>query len=89
MPSADSMRAPTEAEIDAAETRLSRKFHPEYRAYLRGGGDIAGAKFVEDNGDYFCIADCGEVVYWSHNGSTDERWPSLTEWHRQVCLERK
>lgn len=39
------MRAPTEAEIDAAETRLGRKFHPEYRAFLRGGGDVAGARF--------------------------------------------
>jgi hypothetical protein len=120
---ADSLRPPTEAEIDAAEVRLGRKFHPDYRAFLRGGGDIANAKFepavvlpgsghldlfkivdtawntmgvprdllpfVEDNGDYFCMAPNGEIVYWSHDGPTDERWPNLAAWHHQVCVQRK
>ena len=33
-----------------------------------------------DNGNYFCMNDAGEVVYWSHDGWSDERWPSLAEW---------
>jgi hypothetical protein len=115
-------RPPTDDEIAAAEQRLGVSFHPDYRAFLRGGGDvgnstlepavilpgsrhldlfqIAGAAwlmgvprhllpFVEDNGDYFCLTPTGDVVYWSHNGTTDERWPSIAEWRQQVCIERR
>lgn len=45
--------------------------------------------FIEDNGDYYCIAPSGEVVYWSHNGTTDEKWPSMAAWRQQVCFERR
>jgi len=122
MATANSLRPPTDAEIDAAERRLGRKFHPDYRTFLLGGGNVASAKFepavvlpgaghldlfemvqrawnggvpkdllpfVEDNADYYCITERGEIVYWSHNGSANERWPSLTAWHHQVCIERK
>jgi hypothetical protein len=44
--------------------------------------------FVEDNGDYYCITPAGEVVYWSHNGTTDEKWASIADWRQQVCVER-
>jgi hypothetical protein len=41
--------------------------------------------FVEDNGDYFCFdlktpAPEYEVVYWSHNGITNERWKNFLDW---------
>src|SRR5262249_8606610 len=95
------------------------KLHPDYRAFLQGGGDVAKARFeaavvlpggghldlfamlqrahddgvprdwlpfVEDNGDYYCITARGEILYWSHNGSANERWPSLAAWHDQVCV---
>jgi hypothetical protein len=45
--------------------------------------------FVEDNGDYFCLTRAGEVVFWSHNGSTNERWPDLKNWYQEVCIERR
>ena len=41
----------------------------------------------EDNGDYYCMNPRGEVVFWSHDGSSDERWPSLAEWIQQVWIE--
>ena len=41
----------------------------------------------EDNGDYYCMNERGEVVYWSHAGATDERWPSLAAWIQQVWIE--
>lgn len=43
--------------------------------------------FIEDNGDYFCVTPDGGVVYWSHNGPTDERWSDIASWHQQVCIE--
>jgi len=34
----------------------------------------------EDNGDFFCVRPDGHVACWSHNGTTDETWPSLADW---------
>ncbi|WP_305830531.1 SMI1/KNR4 family protein [Photobacterium leiognathi] len=28
----------------------------------------------EDNSDYYCINNNGEVVFWSHNGTTNQKW---------------
>jgi len=122
MASDNPFRPPTDEEIAAAELRLGLAFHPDYRAFLRGGGDVADATlepavilpgsghldlfeiadtawslmgvprhllpFVEDNGDYYCVDPSGEVVYWSHNGITDEKWPTIAAWRQQVCVER-
>ena len=119
----DPFRPPTDVEIAAAEQRLGMTFHPDYREFLKSGGDVANAKFepamilpdsghldlfeiastawhtmgvprhllpfVEDNGDYYCIDPSGEVHYWSHNGTTDEKWPSIAAWRQQVCVERR
>lgn len=43
--------------------------------------------FVDNNGDYFCLTETGEVVYWSHNGTTHERWSTLADWHQQIGME--
>ena len=43
--------------------------------------------FCEDNGNYFCLTEAGEVVYWDHNGMTSERWPDLAAWIHDVWLE--
>ncbi len=122
-PNDSPFRPPTDSEIVAAEQRLGLKFHPDYWAFLKSGGDVANAcfeaavilpgsgrldlckiaesawnlmhlprdllPFVEDNGDYYCLNSHGEVIYWSHNGSTDERWPNIAAWHRQVCVHRQ
>jgi hypothetical protein len=119
----DYYRKPTDPEIDAAEARLQFPFPPQYREFLKSGGDVGEAKFepavvlpgsghldlfeiagtawgvmgvpkdllpfIEDNGDYFCLTRTGEVVYWSHNGSSDERWPDLENWHQEVCIGRR
>jgi len=118
----DFFRAPTDAEISDAETKLGVQFPSAYREFLKNGGDVANAKFeaavvipnaghldimeiaraawacgvprvlvpfVEDNGDFFCVSSQGEVTYWSHNGGTEERWPTFQAWFQQVCVERR
>lgn len=45
--------------------------------------------FIEDNSDYFLVSQNGEVRYWSHNGTTNERWPTFSAWFQQVCVERR
>ncbi|MCO6180762.1 SMI1/KNR4 family protein [Ciceribacter sp. RN22] len=41
----------------------------------------------EDNGDFYCIVPDGRVRFWDHNGSTDESWPNLATWAKEVWLE--
>jgi len=43
--------------------------------------------FCEDNGDYYCMNEAGEVVFWSHNdGEETEKWPSLAAWIEEVWI---
>ena len=117
----DPFRAPTDAEIDTAEKRLKFRFHPDYREFLKSGGDVGEAAleaavilpgsghldlfeiaetawgdmevprdllpFIEDNGDYYCLTKTGEVKFWSHNGTTEEKWATFGDWYQQVCVE--
>ena len=41
---------------------------------------------AEDNGDYYCMNREGEVLFWSHNGVTDEKWSSLGLWIESVWI---
>ena len=41
----------------------------------------------EDNGDYYCLNEKGEVRFWSHNGTTDEKWQDLATWIKEVWIE--
>ncbi|MGF1816979.1 SMI1/KNR4 family protein [Vibrio splendidus] len=41
----------------------------------------------EDNSDYYCLNPSGEVVFWSHNGVTDEEWTNVAEWRAQMVAE--
>ena len=40
----------------------------------------------EDNGDFYCMSKDGSIRYWSRNGATDETWPSLGNWIREVWI---
>ncbi len=42
----------------------------------------------EDNGDYFCLNAKGEIVYWSHNGATDEKWSDLATWIQEIWIDQ-
>ena len=43
----------------------------------------------EDNGDYYCLNNNGEVCFWSHNGTTDEKWPDLAAWIKEVWINEE
>lgn len=40
----------------------------------------------EDNGDYYCMNKKGQIVFWSSDGATDEKWPNLAAWIEEVWL---
>ncbi|MCP1604220.1 SMI1/KNR4 family protein [Pseudomonas citronellolis] len=43
--------------------------------------------FCEDNGNYYCLTKYGEVRFWSHDGPSDECWPSLAKWIKKVWID--
>ncbi len=65
------------------------------RLYLinvaKEGWDAGIAKdllpICQDNGDYYCLNKNGEVVYWSHNGFSNEKWSDLATWIHDVWIE--
>lgn len=40
----------------------------------------------ENNADFYCITATGEIVFWSHNGVTGEKWSSLATWIAEVWI---
>ena len=43
--------------------------------------------FCEDNGDYYCLNAAGEVEFWAHDGTTDEKWKDLATWIKEVWID--
>lgn len=66
----------------------SHRYLPEIIAYAREVGvPDKLLPICENNGDFYCLNSTGEVVFWSHNGVTDEKWSSLGNWIKQVWIE--
>lgn len=48
--------------------------------------------FLEDNGDYYCFnleshaPEC-QVVYWSHDGLTNEKWLNFLDWVEKCWID--
>jgi hypothetical protein len=40
----------------------------------------------EDNGDFYCMDKKGQIVFWSADGATDEKWPNLANWIEEVWI---
>jgi len=40
----------------------------------------------EDNGDYYCMNKKGEIVFWSGDGASDEKWKDLATWIEEVWI---
>jgi hypothetical protein len=77
---------PATATDDTSHTNLVRMAQ---LAWARVGLPRILLPICEDNGDYFCMNAAGEVIYWSHNGTTDEKWPDLATWIEQVWISRQ
>jgi hypothetical protein len=56
----------------------------------QGAWDVGVPKnlipICEDDGDYYCMNRKGEVVFWSHDGVTDEKWKDLAAWIEEVWI---
>ncbi|WP_247539064.1 SMI1/KNR4 family protein [Ralstonia pseudosolanacearum] len=40
----------------------------------------------EDNGDYYCITQNGQIRFWSGNGVANESWQDLATWVKEVWI---
>jgi hypothetical protein len=40
----------------------------------------------EDNGDYYCMNKKGQIVFWSSDGASDEKWANLATWIEEVWI---
>jgi hypothetical protein len=40
----------------------------------------------EDNADFFCMNPAGEVIFWSHNGGSSEKWVDLATWINDIWI---
>ncbi len=41
----------------------------------------------QDDNHYYCISEDGEISLWTHEGETDQTWPSIWQWAREVWLK--
>ena len=41
----------------------------------------------EDNGNYFCLTPDQSIRFWNHDGVSDESWPNLATWIKEVWIE--
>lgn len=73
---------------------LNDEMNESYNDLIRGFKDARNIgipnNFIpicEDNGDYYCLTPDGSVQFWSHNGDSNEKWPDLATWAKEVWLE--
>lgn len=41
----------------------------------------------EDNGSYYCIDQAGVIRYWTTDGHSDDSWPDLASWIKDVWID--
>ena len=41
----------------------------------------------EDNSDYYCLSESGEVIFFSHDGGTGEKWENVSIWRNKMIAE--
>lgn len=44
------------------------------------------APICESNSDLYCVTPDGKVVFWPHDGTSDESWPNLAAWIEDVWI---
>jgi hypothetical protein len=44
------------------------------------------APIRDSKSDLYCVTPDGEVVFWPHDGTSDESWPNLAAWIEDVWI---
>jgi hypothetical protein len=66
--------------------------HTDLYRVVKDAWDVYGVPrellpLCESNADFYCMNSDNEIVFWSHNGWSSEKWPSLAHWVKEVWIE--
>ncbi|AUQ41959.1 SMI1/KNR4 family protein [Yersinia ruckeri] len=77
--------------VELLSVTKDRNYYGELAQALRDARDQGLPEnwlpICEDNGSYYCLVPDGQVRYWTTDGYSDEKWPDLASWIKQVWIE--
>ncbi|EBA1657377.1 SMI1/KNR4 family protein [Salmonella enterica subsp. enterica] len=77
--------------IDLLSVTADKKFYGELSTAISDAASIGVPEswlpICEDNGSYYCLDQQGHVRYWTGDGSSEEQWPNLASWVKDVWIE--
>lgn len=77
--------------IDLLSVTRDKQYHGELSHVLDDAREQGLPKdwlpICEDNGSYYCLDMNGHVRYWTIDGYSDDEWPDLASWIKQVWIE--
>lgn len=77
--------------IDLLSLTKDRKYYGELAQALvdarEQGVPETWLPISEDNGSYYCITPDGIIRYWTTDGYSDDYWPDLASWIKQVWID--
>lgn len=77
--------------IDLLSLTKERKYYGELAQSLNDAREQGLPEnwlpISEDNGSYYCIDPEGIIRYWTTDGYSNDHWPNLASWIKQVWIE--
>ena len=77
--------------IELLSLSKNRKYYGDLASALADareqGLPKAWLPICEDNGSYYCIDPEGVIRYWTTDGYSNDQWPDLASWIKEVWME--
>ena len=77
--------------IELASVTNNKEYYRELSLVLNDAREQGLPKnwlpICEDNSSYYCLLPTNEIRYWTTDGYSDEMWPNLADWIKQVWIE--
>lgn len=77
--------------IELLSVTRDKKFYGELSVAINDAASVGVPEswlpICEDNGSYYCLDQQGCVRYWSGDGSSEEHWPNLAAWVKDVWID--
>jgi hypothetical protein len=74
--------------VTSAQNHPRELLHAAREAWSAGVPKV-WLPFCEDNGNYYCISDEGDIKFWAHDGTSSESWPTLGAWIKAVWIDEQ
>ncbi|MBM6608748.1 SMI1/KNR4 family protein [Enterobacteriaceae bacterium RIT814] len=77
--------------IELLSVTEDKKFYGELLTAINDAKQVGVPEswlpICEDNGSYYCLDQQGRVQYWSGDGDSEEQWPDLAAWVKDVWID--